>query len=109
MPELSPPIKGTAERAYVMASYRVNPWFQPGAYYSRLYPDVDNHSGRENRQHDVALTFRFDINPHWLVKLEGHYMSGTAGLRNPLRVNPPDITKADQYWAAYFLKTTAHF
>ena len=29
-------------------------------------------------QHDVAATLRFDINSHWLVKLEGHYMTGTA-------------------------------
>jgi hypothetical protein len=44
-----------------------------------------------------------------LVKLEGHYMNGTAGLNNPLRINPPDISSADRSWAAFFLKTTAHF
>jgi hypothetical protein len=76
---------------------------------SLLFPNVDNREGRENRQLDVALSLRFDVNPFWLVKAEGHFMYGTAGILNPLRINPPDITKADQYWAAYFLKTTAHF
>jgi hypothetical protein len=109
IPAISPPVEETNERGYVMASYRLTPWFQPAAYYSLLFPDVEHRKGRENRQVDVAATLRFDINPYWLVKLEGHYMAGTAGLINPLRVNPPDITQADRYWAAFFLKTTAHF
>jgi hypothetical protein len=108
-PALSPPLDNTSERGYVMASYRLTPWLQPGAYYSVLYPDVRHREGRENRQHDVAGTLRFDINPYWLVKLEGHYMAGTAGLLNPLRINPPDISTADKYWAAFFVKTSAHF
>jgi hypothetical protein len=108
-PVLSPPIDNTSERGYAMATYRVTPWFQPGAYYSALFPDVHHREGRENRQHDVAGTLRFDVNSHWLVKVEGHYMAGPAGLLNPLRINPPDITKADRYWAAFFAKTTAHF
>jgi hypothetical protein len=108
-PMLSPPIDGVSERAYAMASYRVTPWLQPGAYYSVFFPDVDHRAGRENRQHDLAGTLRFDINPYWLLKLEGHYMAGTAGLLNPLRVGATDISEAKRYWAAFFLKTTAHF
>jgi hypothetical protein len=108
-PALSPPIDDESERAYVMAAYRVNPWLQPAAYYSVFFPNVDHREGRENRQHDVAATLRFDINSYWLMKVEGHYMAGTAGLLNPLRINPPDITKADRYWGAFFLKTTARF
>lgn len=106
---VSPPLEATDERAYAMASYRVSRWFQPGAYYSRMYPDVEKREGRENVQHDVALTLRFDVTPNWLVKLEGHYLYGTAGLINPLRINPPDISTADRHWTAYFIKTTAHF
>jgi hypothetical protein len=106
---LSAPIDQQSERAYAMATYRLLPWLHPGAYYALHFPDVDEREGRENQQHDVALTLRFDINMHWLVKLEGHYMVGTAGLVNPLRINPPDITTADKHWAAFFAKTTAHF
>jgi hypothetical protein len=98
-----------SERAYVMASYRVTPWLQPAAYYSLLFPDVHDREDRENIQHDVAATLRFDINPHWLVKLEGHYMAGTAGLVNPLSINAPSIAEEDAYWGAFFVKTTAHF
>jgi hypothetical protein len=108
-PASSPPIDNQSERAYAMATYRVTPWLQPGAYYSLFFPDVDNREGRENIQHDVAMTLRFDINPYWLVKLEGHYMAGTAGLVNPLRIGAPDISQADAYWAAFFLKATGHF
>ena len=70
----------TSERAYAMATFRASRWFQPGAYYALTFPDVDKRKGRENFQHDVATTLRFDVNAHWLVKLEGHFMSGTAGL-----------------------------
>lgn len=108
-PSVSAPLESLSERGYVMASYRVKPWLQPGAYYSVLFPDVHHRSGRENRQFDVAATLRFDINAHWLAKLEGHYMAGTAGLLNPLRVGEADISVADRYWAAFFLKTSAHF
>jgi hypothetical protein len=66
-PELSPPIDVTSERAYAMASFRVTPWLQPGAYYSVLFPDVDHRGGRENRQYDIAATLRFDANPYWLI------------------------------------------
>jgi hypothetical protein len=108
-PMVSPSIDSLSDRGYVMASYRANSWLQPGAYYSVEFPDVHHRHGRENRQFDVAATLRFDINSYWLVKLEGHYMAGTAGLLNPLSINPPDISKADRYWGAFFVKTTAHF
>jgi hypothetical protein len=108
-PTLSPAIKSLSERAYAMVTYRLTSWFEPGAYYSMYFPNVHDRRGRENRQHDVAVTFRFDVNEHWLVKLEGHYMDGTAGLLNPLRLSTQDITTADKYWGAFFVKTTAHF
>jgi hypothetical protein len=105
---LQPPLSMTSEAAYGMVTYRAAPWFQPGAYYSVLFPDVHHREGRSNRQHDVALTLRFDIGDHWLVKLEGHYMAGTAGLANPLRVGPLP-SNADRYWGAFLVKTTGYF
>ena len=97
-----------SDRGYVMATYRVTPWLQDGIYYSLLYPDIHNRDGRENRQHDVAMTMRFDVNRHWLFKVEGHYMEGTAGLTSPLRFGPP-ITDAARTWGVFLLKTTAYF
>lgn len=108
-PELSPSLNGEGERLYGMATYRASSWFYPGAYYAFHYPHTKLRKGRENYQHDVALTFRFDLDAHWLVKLEGHYMNGTAGLLDPLRLGDADVSKAERHWAAFFLKTTAHF
>jgi hypothetical protein len=97
-----------SERAYGMVNYRVNKWFQPGMYYSVLFPNVDNREGRQNRQHDIAATVRFDINANWLVKVEGHYMMGTAGLTPSLNDNVP-LSALDRYWAVFLAKTTAYF
>jgi hypothetical protein len=98
----------TSERAYALMSYRVTKWLQPGAYYSVLFPDTDNRSGRQNMQHDVATTLRFDLTANWLLKLEAHYMVGTAGLTSSLNGNAP-LSALSQNWEALFLKTTAYF
>lgn len=97
-----------SERGYGMVSYRVTDWFQPGAYYSVLFPDVDHRDGRAHRQHDVAATLRFDLNDHWLLKLEGHYMGGTAGLSGSPNDNVP-LAELERNWAVFLAKTTAYF
>jgi hypothetical protein len=101
-------VESDSERAYVMASYRVNDWLQPGAYYSLWFPDTDDRKGREAQQHDVSATLRFDVNQHWLFKLEGHYMVGTAGLTSALNEDRP-LAELTRRWVAVFAKTTAHF
>jgi hypothetical protein len=98
----------SSERAYGMASYRVARWLQPGVYYSVLFPDVTKLEGRENMQHDVATTLRFDINEHWLFKVEGHYMFGTAGLDSTLNDNVP-LSALASSWGVFLLKTTGYF
>ncbi|MEP6653130.1 MAG: hypothetical protein ABJA82_07210, partial [Myxococcales bacterium] len=105
-----------SERMYVMASYRLRPWLQPGAYYSVFFPHVswrDNTfqvSAREDVQHDYAATLRFDINTHLLVKVEGHYMHGTAGLIENSGLNgvtAPGLLTKD--WFVGLVKATAYF
>jgi hypothetical protein len=56
----------------------------------------------------VAATLRFDINSHWLVKLEVHYMRGTAALSSPLNDGRRlvDLTRT---WGLFLVKTTAYF
>jgi hypothetical protein len=97
-----------SERAYGMAAYRVRRWLAPGAYYSLLFPNVDNRTGRENVQHDVAATLRFDVNNYWLVKLEGHYMHGTAAL-DPVLNGGAMLSGLTRDWAVFLIKTTAYF
>jgi hypothetical protein len=51
---------------------------------------------------------RYDLNQHWILKLEVHYMAGTAALEKSLNdgVEPKDLVRT---WGALLIKTTAHF
>jgi hypothetical protein len=105
---LIPNSEVTSERAYVMAAYRLNPWIQPALYYSVLYPNADHRRGLANHLNDLSATLRFDVNTFWLVKLEGHYMEGTAGLNSALNDNIP-LGKLAKKWTMFFVKTTGYF
>ena len=98
----------TSERAYAMVGYRVRKWLQPGLYYSVLFPDVDHRDGRDGRQFDFSATARFDIGEYWLVKLEAHWMQGTAGLTPALNNGTP-LSELDRYWSVFLVKTTGYF
>lgn len=104
---LFPEVEITSERAYALFAVRFD-WFTPGVTYSLLFPDVEDREGRAQRQHDVALTLRFDVNDYWLVKLEGHYMNGTAATEPSLNDDVPR-TELDVHWGVLLLKTTAYF
>jgi hypothetical protein len=104
-PMLAPDASVTSEGGYVMSAYRVKPWLQPALYYSLVYPDRTVRDGRENMQHDVSGTLRFDINDFWLVKLEAHYMHGTAILTG----SPQMRAALREDWGLFVLKTTAYF
>jgi hypothetical protein len=97
-----------SERGYFLTSYRVAPWLAPGLYYSVLFKDVDRRSGRDAYQHDVAATLRFDLTDHWLLKLEGHYLRGTAALASALNDNRATSTLTKD-WGLLLVKTTAYF
>jgi hypothetical protein len=100
---------GTSERSYAMVTYRATAWLQPAVYYALHFPNVDmRDAGPAARQHDVALSLRFDVTAHWIVKAEGHFMEGTAGLGAPLSITPPPTNPA-QHWGVFLLKTTGYF
>jgi hypothetical protein len=105
---LFPGSKTTSERAYVLVGYRVTSWLRPGIYYALIFPDVTDRKGREDQRHDVAGSLRFDINEHWLVKLEGHFISGTAELRPALNDGTPNA-EMKRNWGLFAVKTTAYF
>jgi hypothetical protein len=112
-----------SERFYLMSAYHVTPWFTPGVYYSVFFQNADNRTGnapaigappgapplgRSAYQHDLALTLRYDLNSFWLLKLEGHYMHGTAGLNSALNDNRP-LSSLTEDWGVFLVKTTAYF
>ncbi|HMJ10940.1 MAG TPA: porin, partial [Polyangiaceae bacterium] len=106
-PKLLAP-KTVNERYYAMLSYRVAPWFTPGVYFSVYLPNVDERDARKDYQRDLALSFRYDLNPHWLLKIEGHYMNGTAALAPALN-DGTAVQKLSKDWGVLVLKTTAYF
>ena len=95
------------ERFHVMLAYRPVPRFQVGSYYAVYLPNADKNERREDKQHDVCGTLRFDLTENWLVKLEGHYMKGTAGLNAAINDRP--LANLSSRWAVFLLKTTAYF
>jgi hypothetical protein len=108
---LGPTTKVTNERFYGLVAYRLATWLTPAVYYSVLVPNVNKRSGRENYQRDLSLTLRFDVNPFLLIKLEGHYMNGTADLAFDLN-GLKDATELNQLtkdWFFFLIKTTAYF
>lgn len=107
-PPIAPPEEIRSEGMYVMVSRRITPWFQPGAYYALGYANVEDRDGPDGSQHDIAGTLRFDINNHWLVKLEGHYMNGTAILNPALNDGQP-LDTLERSWGVFLFKTTAYF
>jgi hypothetical protein len=107
-PMVFPEMATISERGYGLVSYAITPWLHPAAYYSIIYPDVDDRAGPESKQHDAALSVRFDLNFYWLLKLEAHYMHGTAGLSEELNDGRPREELTDD-WLVFLAKTTAYF
>lgn len=99
-----------AEGYYASASYRFCDWFELGTYYSEFYPDKDDKDGDKMEPDylawlkDFSLTTRFDINPFWTIKLEGHLMDGAAYLL--ASDNPEGF---EEEWFLFIAKTTFSF
>jgi len=105
------------EGYYANIVYRFNDLFETGIYYSCLYDngwDKDGerfaNKGEKNYQSwlkDLALSFRFDITDNWTIKLENHWMDGTAFL---MYANNPDRRHGlGRYWQMFAAKMTFHF
>lgn len=108
VPAVIPDIEQEREHFYLMVDYRVNSWLHPGAYYSVLFRDVAQREGRSGSTQDLAATLRFDVLPFWIVKLEGHYMNGTAILDSTVNDGRP-LTELDRHWLLVLVNTTLYF
>ncbi|MBF0452354.1 MAG: hypothetical protein HQK75_16750 [Candidatus Magnetomorum sp.] len=97
--------------------YRFNDTFEAGLYYSCLYDNARDRKGErfeklgENKYQawlkDLSLSFRFDINENWTIKVENHWMDGTAFLMHAN--NPEKRHGLGRYWQMFAAKMTFHF
>jgi hypothetical protein len=64
---------------YVSAAYRIAKALEVGSYYSRFYNSWSIvHSDPLNHVFDYAITARVDLRSYLDLKVEGHFMDGTA-------------------------------
>ncbi len=112
IPVVLPTTEDTSERFYGLVAYRLSPCFETGGYYSVTYANVDDRHGHDKKrfgdpwdawQRDAATTLRFDVNSHWLWKLEAHFIDGAADI--DLTVDPHPV----RYWGLLLLRTTVTF
>lgn len=111
LPALLPTTETDSELFYGMATRRLSRQVELGGYYSVTHPDVEHRRGKHLEaplryfafQRDFAASLRYDINAHWLWKLEGHFIHGAADLA---AVDNPD---PEPYWGMVLLRTTVTF
>lgn len=111
LPALLPTFEEDSERFYAMAAYQVAEDIQAGGYYSVTHLDADDRRGHDPKyaerwhafQRDLTLTVRYDVNEHWLWKLEAHLIDGAADLN--LVENP----SPERFWGLFLLRTTVTF
>jgi hypothetical protein len=101
------------ESYYIGAAYQFALWFQLGAYYSETYIDGDDKDGSNQPDYDhtawekdTALTFRFDINEYWVLKVEGHLVDGC---RNVIVADNPDKDRSEQNFYYGITKLSVSF
>jgi len=68
----------STEEWFATAAYRIMPKLQVGVYHSNLHVDspLDPTNTASNHIYDEVGTARYDVNSHWEVKAEGHFMDG---------------------------------
>lgn len=109
--------KNTTEGYYGSASYHIFDWLEAGTYYSEYYTDESDKDGTGYQKlygfpasngylKDLALSLRFDINPHWIMKSEYHAINGTAVMFRRDQDNPHQMTKN---WGLFAAKLTYSF
>jgi hypothetical protein len=78
---------------YAMSSYRVTEKTQVGAYYSNYKKRHGNGSLPQNYSNDAVISARHDFSSYVYVKLEGHFINGTALLDYFSGTNPNGVTR----------------
>lgn len=109
---LLPSPTSESERFYGMVTYQWCECLALGAYYSVLNQNVDDRSGSNLKafprhyyawSRDAAATLRYDVNDHWLWKIEAHYIDGAAAVDRTLDPLPT------RFWGLFLVRTTVTF
>jgi hypothetical protein len=96
----------TEQAWYFGAAYRFNKWFEAGSYYTEYYVSpVTSGVNSDESQKDLALSLRFDPKDWWVLKLEGHFIRGTALLQD----NEANPNRNNDGWFMLAAKTTFSF
>jgi hypothetical protein len=100
---------------YGSASYRFADWFEFGVYYMEFYKDRNDKKGTgfdpsySAYQKDACACLRFDLNPHWIFKLEGHLVDGTGLCFPQDNLNEAGVVECDKKWGLLAAKMTFCF
>jgi hypothetical protein len=100
---------------YGSASYRFADWFEFGVYYMEYYRDRNNREGAgydpsySAYQKDACACLRFDLNPQWTFKLEGHLLDGTGLCFPQDNLNAAGAVEYDKKWLLFAAKMTFCF
>jgi hypothetical protein len=63
---------------YVATTYRVNKLLEVGGYRSIFWTDLRKDvTPQASHEYDTVIAARFNLNSHWNLKAEGHFMDGT--------------------------------
>lgn len=98
---------------YAQADYQFLNWLTAAVTYGEYYMDIRDLEGKIfdpnslGYQKDTTLSLRFDINSNWNVKLETHFIDGTALVVNAQRTLLPE--DLEQNWMLFAAKTSFYF
>ncbi|ATC65033.1 hypothetical protein CMV30_14285 [Nibricoccus aquaticus] len=98
---------------YISAARRINSWLELGTYYSTSRDKQKYVAGSTStfpilNQNDYALSARFDVNDHIIIKIEGHYIDGSGKIFDTPS-QPQPVAKRDNSWPLLAIKTTFSF
>ncbi len=90
-------------------SYRFSRLVELGTYYSESYANTDTPDNPRKYLKDFCFTVRMDVNPHWIVKLEGHSMNGTLYLFDNDNLDSQGVVDLKDNWLLFAAKISFHF
>ncbi len=101
------------DRWYIQLEFRLNSFIQTASYYSYLLDNNDQRKVQSGEldahsafMKDWAFSIRFDLTESWLLKLESHFIDGTAQVYAIENKSSPNLQR---FWTLFAAKTTVTF